>query len=156
MTSIILQTVARLLEPIMLLYAIFLLISGHDQPGGGFTGGLTAAAAFVLHVIAFDLPSARRMLVVAPQSLIGSGLLVAVASGLPSLAAGRSFMAGWWTTISIPGLGQTKIGTPLLFDAGVFLVVVGMVASIVATLTEMRERKPPARRPPPDNVGGQP
>jgi len=139
MTSIILQTLARLLEPIMLFYAIILLISGHDQPGGGFSGGLTAAGAFVLHVIAFDQRSARRMLVATPQLLLGLGLLVAIGSGIPSLLTGSPFMTGRWTKWDVPGIGTIKIGTPLIFDIGVFLVVVGMVALIVTALTEMQE-----------------
>jgi multicomponent Na+:H+ antiporter subunit B len=140
MTSLILQTAARLLEPIMLLVALFLLLSGHNKPGGGFAGGLTAATAFVLHVIAFDLRSARRMLVVSPQALIGVGLLLGMGSGLPALLAGDPYMDARWTSLHIPDLGVIKLGTPLLFDIGVFLVVVGVVSLIVSVLTEMQER----------------
>lgn len=139
MTSIILQTIARLLEPILLFYAIILLFTGHHEPGGGFSAGLMAAGAFVLHVITFDLKSARRMLVVSPQVLMGAGLLLAAGSGLPGLIIGKPFMTGLWPQLHVPGLGLVKLGTPLVFDIGVFLVVVGMVALIVTALTEMQD-----------------
>ncbi len=140
MRSIILRTVARLLEPIMLVFAAFLLTSGHNHPGGGFSGGLMAAGAFILHVVAFDLRSALRLLLVRPHSLVGGGLLLCVASGLPGLLSGAAFLTGRWWSIHLPGVGETRMGTPLLFDLGVFLVVVGMVAVVVSALTEMQER----------------
>ena len=135
MTSSILQTAARLLMPLLLLFAVFLLVRGHNQPGGGFVGGLVVAASFVLYSIAFGVDAARRALLVRPSTLLGIGLLVALVSGLPAVVLGQPFMTSQWTTIA---LGSTKldVGTPLVFDIGVFLAVVGVVLTIVFTLTE--------------------
>ena len=80
MTSSILQTSARLLMPLLLLFALFLLLRGHNQPGGGFVGGLVVAASFVLYSIAFGVGAARRALLVRPSRLLGIGLLVAFVS----------------------------------------------------------------------------
>ena len=135
MTSSILQTAARLLMPLLLLFAIFLLLRGHNQPGGGFVGGLVVAASFVLYSIAFSVDAARRALLVRPSTLLGIGLLVALVSGLPGVVLGQPFMTSVWTTVA---LGSTKldVGTPLVFDIGVFLAVIGVVLTIVFTLAE--------------------
>jgi multisubunit Na+/H+ antiporter MnhB subunit len=135
MTSSILQTATRLLMPLLLLFAVFLLLRGHNQPGGGFVGGLVVAASFVLYSIAFSVEAARRALLVRSSTLLGIGLLVALVSGLPAVVLGQPFMTSQWTTIA---LGSTKlaVGTPLVFDIGVFLAVVGVVLTIVFTLTE--------------------
>jgi multisubunit Na+/H+ antiporter MnhB subunit len=135
MTSSILQTAARLLMPLLLLFAIFLLVRGHNQPGGGFVGGLVVAASFVLYSIAFGVEAARRALLVRPSTLLGIGLLVAVVSGLPAVVAGQPFMTAIWTTIDA-GSTSTAVGTPLVFDVGVCLAVIGVVLTIVFTLAE--------------------
>ena len=85
MTSSILRTAARLLMPLLLLFAVFLLLRGHNQPGGGFVAGLVVAASFVLYSIAFGVDAARRALLVRPSALLGIGLLVALLSGLPAV-----------------------------------------------------------------------
>jgi multicomponent Na+:H+ antiporter subunit B len=134
--SLILCTAARVLQPLMLLFSVFLLLRGHDEPGGGFAGGLAAAAAFALHAIAYDVASARRLLRVEPQTLIASGLLVATAGGAWAMIGGRPFMSGVWTAVEVPGVGAIDVGTPLVFDAGVYLVVVGVALLIILTLAE--------------------
>jgi len=135
MTSSILQTAVRLLMPLLLLFAVFLLLRGHNQPGGGFVGGLVVAASFVLYSIAFGVDAARRALLVRPSTLLGVGLLVALVSGLPAVAAGHSFMTALWTTVAA-GSMAIAVGTPLVFDVGVFLAVIGVVLTIVFTLAE--------------------
>jgi multicomponent Na+:H+ antiporter subunit B len=135
MTSSILQTAARLLMPLLLLFAIFLLLRGHNQPGGGFVGGLVVAASFVLYAIAFGVHAARRALLVGPSRLLGVGLLVALLSGLPAVVIGQPFMTALWTTVDA-GTVMFAIGTPLVFDVGVFLAVIGVVLTIVFTLAE--------------------
>ena len=129
-TSLILRTAARMLMPLLLLFGIFQLLRGHNAPGGGFIGGLVVSAAYALHSFAFGVPAARRALLIGPSRLIGAGLLLALGSGLLPLALGRSFLTSLWLD---PGKG---IGTPLVFDLGVFLVVVGVVLTITFTLAE--------------------
>ena len=82
MTSSILQTATRVLLPLLLLFAVFLLLRGHNQPGGGFVAGLVVASSFVLYAIAFGVDASRRALLVGPSTLLGAGPLVALTSGL--------------------------------------------------------------------------
>jgi multicomponent Na+:H+ antiporter subunit B len=136
MTSLILSSASRLLVPLMLVFSLFLLLRGHSEPGGGFVGGLVATAAFGLEMIARDVESARRLLRVDPRSITAFGLLVAAAAGLAGLVADEPFLTGQWVEISLPLLGKIDIGTPLLFDVGVFFVVVGVTATIILALAE--------------------
>jgi multicomponent Na+:H+ antiporter subunit A len=129
-TSAIFRSATRALMPLLLLFALFLLMRGHNQPGGGFVGGLVAAAAFALYAIAFGVEQARRALLVNPLVLLGSGLLIAAASGLPAVIGGRSFLSAVW--VSWPA----ALGTPVVFDIGVFLVVTGVVAMMIFSLAE--------------------
>jgi multisubunit Na+/H+ antiporter MnhB subunit len=135
MTSSILQTAVRLLMPLLLLFAAFLLLRGHNQPGGGFVAGLVVAASFVLYAIAFRVDAARRALLVTPSTLLGIGLLVALVSGLPGVVVGHPFMTAVWTTVPA-GEAALDVGTPLVFDIGVFLAVIGVVLTIVFTLAD--------------------
>jgi len=120
--------------PLLLLFSIFLLYRGHNEPGGGFVGGLVAAGAFALYAMAYDVPGAKRLLRIEPRSLIGVGLLFAVGSGIIGIVMGAPFLTGKWTTEDLPLLG--KVGTPLLFDIGVYLVVIGVVLTIIFSLME--------------------
>ena len=135
MTSSILQTAVRVLMPLLLLFAVFLLLRGHNQPGGGFVGGLVVSATFILYSIAFGVDAARRALLVRPSTLLGVGPLVALVSGLPGLVAGQPFMTAMWTSVTT-GRTVLHLGTPLVFDVGVFLSVIGVVLTIVFTLAE--------------------
>ena len=134
--SLILRTASLYVFPLLLLLSVFLLLRGHNEPGGGFIGGLVAAIAFVLHAIAYDIESARKLLHAHPSSLIGSGLLIGAASGVIGLVAGDPFLTGIWIELNVPVVGATKLGSPLLFDFGVFLVVIGVTLTIVLTLAE--------------------
>jgi multicomponent Na+:H+ antiporter subunit B len=130
MSSTILRTAVRVLMPLLLLFALSLLARGHNAPGGGFVGGLVVAAAFALHAVAYGVPAARRALIVEPRMLLGWGLLVALASGLPAVLLGQPFLTAQWRTAGI------TIGTPLVFDVGVMLVVIGVVLTMAFTLAE--------------------
>jgi multicomponent Na+:H+ antiporter subunit B len=130
MTSQIFRAAARILMPLLLLFSIFLLVRGHNQPGGGFVGGLVASAAFALYSIAYGVERARRALLVEPLTLLGAGLLIALVSGLPAALRGQPFLTAQWM------LRPVVIGTPLVFDVGVFLVVTGVVLMMVFTLAE--------------------
>jgi multicomponent Na+:H+ antiporter subunit A len=130
LTSTIFRTAARLLMPLLLLFAVFLLLRGHDEPGGGFVGGLVAAAAFALYAISFGVQRARQALLVTPLTLLGAGLIIALASGIPAVLRGQPFMTAQWA------LGPVALGTPVLFDIGVFLVVAGVVLMMIFSLAE--------------------
>lgn len=136
MTSIILQTATRFLLPLLVLYSVFLLWEGHHRPGGGFVGGLIVAAAVGLCALAFDVPTARRVLPLSPPSLMGLGLLAAASSGIWGMIQQKPFLTGIWGRLSLPGVGSLELGTPMLFDLGVYLVVVGVVSMILLALAE--------------------
>ena len=136
MTSLILSTAARYLLPLLLLFSLFILIRGHNEPGGGFIGGLVAAAAFALNAVAFDARSTRRTLRIDPRILIPTGLSIALVSGIIPLLHADSFMSSKWFSVWLPGLEQLDIGTPLIFDCGVYLLVLGVVLTMILTLAE--------------------
>ena len=136
MTSTILQTAARVLMPLLMLFAVFLLLRGHNQPGGGFVGGLVVGSSFVLYSIAFGVDAGRRALLVRPSTLLGVGPLVALTSGLPAAITGQPFMTAKWMEVPLGGTA-VALGTPLVFDVGVFLAVVGVVSTIVFTLADV-------------------
>lgn len=132
--SLILSTAVRILLPLLLLFSLFLLLRGHNEPGGGFVGGLVAASGFALYALAHGVSIARRKMYIEPQTLVAAGLLTAAGSGCFALFAGRPFMTGLWGGERIPIIG--KAGTPFLFDAGVYLLVMGMALLIVFSLME--------------------
>ena len=134
MGSLILSTATRYLMPLLMIFSIFLLIRGHNEIGGGFVGGLVAAAALVLYAISSNVASARRILRIEPHYLVGLGLLTALVSGLVPWLSGQPFLTGVWYDQPVPVVG--KIGTPLFFDIGVYMVVVGVTLMIMFTLAE--------------------
>lgn len=132
--SLILRTTTRLLFPLTLVFSVFLLIRGHNEPGGGFVGGLSAAAAFALVLVSDGLDTARRLLRLDPRKFIGAGLAVALLSGVPPLFDGGALLTGHWLKAKLPVIGS--LGTPFVFDVGVYLAVLGVVATIVFELAE--------------------
>ena len=135
MRSLILVTAARTLVALMLVFSVFLLVRGHNEPGGGFVGGLMVAAAFGLYMFAFDPAHARRALRVHPRALVAVGLGIALSSGLAAtVTTGAPFLTGLWDETPIPVIG--KLGSPFLFDVGVYLLVAGVVLNIILTLAE--------------------
>ena len=137
--SLILRTAARILLPLLLLFSIFLFLRGHNEPGGGFVAGLTAAAAWTLYAIAHGVHRARYALRIDPRVLIGTGLLAILVSGVISAFAGLPFLTGLWGYVDVPTLGRMELGTPVLFDLGVCLAVVGVTLTMIFALAEVAE-----------------
>ena len=131
MKSIILKTATRLLSGIVLVFAVFLLWRGHHAPGGGFIAALVAGTGFALVALAEGPASVRRGLSVSPQFLMGFGVMLAVCSGIPGMIGDHPFLTGVWWPIENP-----SVGTPLVFDAGVFLVVLGAILTVLLELEE--------------------
>ncbi|MDI9640899.1 MnhB domain-containing protein [Kamptonema cortianum] len=130
MKSIILTSTVRFITPFLLVIAVFLLLRGHNEPGGGFAGGLVAAAALALQMFAFGEATMRSMIRIDARIMAGIGLVLTLASGLPGLLSGDGFLKAIWLTIPTP-FGSAKIGTPLAFDIGVFFVVLGVTVSFL-------------------------
>lgn len=127
---IIFTTMSRVFFAVMLAGSVFILMRGHNEPGGGFVGGLMAAAAFATLTLADGAAAVRRILWIHPVVLVGVGLAVAIASGLPGLFSDASYLTHWWTS------GGVHLGTATIFDIGVFLVVFGGVTCLVLRLYE--------------------
>jgi multicomponent Na+:H+ antiporter subunit B len=136
MNSLILRTATRYLLPLLVLFSVFLLLEGHHRPGGGFVGGLMAAAAVGLCALAYDVPTAQQVLRVQPPHLIGCGLLAIAVSGVWGLCLGEPFLTGAWVTVPMWGEQTLELGTPLLFDVGVYLAVIGVTLMILLTFAE--------------------
>lgn len=130
--SLILRVTARLLLPLLVLFSLFILLRGHNEPGGGFIGGLLAAGGLCLYQLALGAEAARKVLRVDPRLLIGIGLATSLASGLPALLRGQPYLTGLWAKGTVPGIG--KVSTILVFDIGVYLVVAGTILLMVFTL----------------------
>lgn len=137
MQSMILSTATRLLLPLMLLFSLFLLLRGHNEPGGGFEAGLIAAAAFALYAIAYGVKMATESLHLNTLTLIGIGLLVSVLSAILPLFLGEPFFTILWYPYELPVIG--KFGTGFTFDVGVYLVVIGVTLTIIYTMAEKEE-----------------
>ena len=144
--SVILETGARWILPVMLVFSVIVLLRGHNEPGGGFVGGLVAASGLALQALAFGAAMVSRKLPVSPRTLIGAGLLIAVASGVPGAIASGVYMAPLWTSVTPPGFPEPlKIGTPLMFDVGVYVTVLGIALHMIFSLEEaLHDRAPVA------------
>lgn len=127
MNSLILRTAAPLIVTVMVLFSIVVLLRGHNQPGGGFIGGLIAAAAMAVYGMSHGAAAVRRLLLIDALGWAGAGLLVAIASGLVSIVTGDPFLTGHW----LPGY---LFGTPGLFDIGVYLIVFGALTAVLLAL----------------------
>lgn len=131
-STLVLRITARVMVPVVVVYALYLLVRGHDAVGGGFIGGLVAGAALILRFFADDATVPR--VASRPFSLLGAGVLIAVGYGLATLMFGGAlYTAGVWQPV-VPVVGEVKVAASLAFDLGVFLVVVAAVGGILRFL----------------------
>ena len=135
MNTIIFRTIAPFLTALMLLFSVFILLRGHNEPGGGFIGGLIAASALAIYGIANGVPAVRRAIRFHPLAISGAGLLMASAAGFISMAARVPFMTGLWIYPTISGV-EVPLSTVMLFDIGVYFVVFGAITAIALALEE--------------------
>lgn len=137
--SLILHTAALFLLPLQLILSIFLLLRGHDEPGGGFIAGLVATGGFVLYLFAHGVAATRRILRCDPRDLLAIGLLLGVVACLPSVLLGQPFLTALWGSIPLASDTEIKLSTVLLFDIGVYFAVLGTMLTIVVSLAETEE-----------------
>ncbi|WP_102109471.1 Na+/H+ antiporter subunit B [Oceaniglobus roseus] len=137
MKSLILRVATRYLAALLLIFSLYLLLRGHNEPGGGFIGGLVGATAFVLHAIACGTAEARAALRVQPQTIAVTGLAVALVAGLVPAFSGDAFLTGEWLFLFAEDGGKgIPLSTPLMFDTGVYLVVLGAILTLVLAMEE--------------------
>lgn len=131
MNSIIFRTATHIVTSLMLLFSLYLLWRGHNNSGGGFIGALVAVIAYALLVFAESPAYVRKRLVLKPRNIAVLGLSLIMISGFIGLLVGQSFLAGIWIKDVLP------IGTPVLFDIGVYLGVLGSILAILLRLNEV-------------------
>lgn len=137
MNSVLLTTLARGLFGILAIIALYLLYRGHTEPGGGFIGGLVAAVAFALVAKGMGSEKAKSLLKFRPMNIMASGMVVALLSGIAALFKDVPFMTGQWLFLgasdSYPGF---PLSTVMLFDVGVFLIVLGATLAFFFALED--------------------
>jgi multicomponent Na+:H+ antiporter subunit B len=135
MNTLIFRTAAPFLTALMLLFSVFVLLRGHNEPGGGFIGGLIAASALAIYGIACGEQAVRSAIILHPLAIAGFGLLASTLAGLLSVVFAVPFMTGLWVYPEIFGI-EVPLSSVLLFDVGVYLVVAGSITSIALALEE--------------------
>lgn len=140
MNTLIFRTVAPAIVALMLVFSVYVLLRGHNEPGGGFIGGLIAAAAIALYGIAAGVERVRRSLHVHPVTLAGFGLLLAGGAGFLSYGRDVPYLTGLWLFLNIDDT-EIALSTPMLFDIGVYFVVFGTVSAVALGLESDREER---------------
>ncbi|MDI3212139.1 Na+/H+ antiporter subunit A [Arthrobacter sp. AL12] len=156
--SIIFEVVTRLVFHSIIVFSIYLLLAGHNSPGGGFAGGLTAGLALTVRYLAGGRFELREATPISAGTLLGIGLATAAASGLvPLLLGGQVFQSAiieFW----LPVFGDVKFVTSTIFDIGVYIVVVGLALDVLrslgAEIDEHFEEQPPAESDDGQEAGG--
>lgn len=110
--------------------SIWLLFVGHNQPGGGFVGGLVAGAAIALRYLAGGITDVRGLTRLQPWTILGSGLAVAAVAAITPLALGKPVLTALSRSFDLPLLGHVYVSSTLAFDVGVYVLVVGLVLMV--------------------------
>ncbi len=140
MNTVIFRTIAPILVAIMIVFSVFILLRGHNEPGGGFIGGLIAASAIAIYGIAAGVKAVRKALKFDPIAIAGFGVFIAALAGIISYFYQVPFLTGLWFYPEIDG-EKIALSTPLLFDIGVYFAVLGTIAAIALALEEDEEGK---------------
>ena len=138
--SVVLETTVRLIFHTVLVFSLYLLFAGHNQPGGGFVGGLVAGTAFVLRYVSGGRAGLQAAVPFEPSLPLGSGLVLAALTGVLAWPLGAQFLESGKLALELPVLGTVKATSALPFDLGVYLVVVGLVLVLLRTLGGQAER----------------
>jgi multicomponent Na+:H+ antiporter subunit B len=133
MNTVIFRTIAPLIVAIMLVFSVYVCLRGHNEPGGGFIGGLIAGSAIAILGMASGAESARQALRVDPLTIAGFGVFIAALSGLLSVFTGSPFLTSIWLYLEMGGT-TVPLSTPMVFDIGVYLVVFGTIATVTLAL----------------------
>lgn len=130
--SIIFQAAVKVLFPLIILISLFIFWRGHNLPGGGFIGGLVAGCGFLIVALAFGSEKARKIAMLSPEAYIAMGLLTGASSGLFGFLfqGSNDFMTSVW--VDIPVIGA--LGTPVMFDLGVYFLVLGFSLYVLLSL----------------------
>lgn len=135
------SVIMQWLFPVIIVLAVHLFLRGHDLPGGGFAAGITLAIAFLLQYLASGARVVEDRLRILPLRWIGLGLLFAAATGAGSWFFGYPFLTTFFQYTEIPHIGKMPTASALLFDLGVFTLVVGATVLVLIALAHQSLRK---------------
>jgi multicomponent K+:H+ antiporter subunit A len=133
--------IMRLMFPAIGLLAAYLLLRGHDLPGGGFVAGITLAVAVILQYMAGGTRWAEDHLRIRPMRWVGAGLLLAAATGAGAWLFAHPFLTSHTPHVELPLIGALHLPSAFLFDLGVFSLVVGATGLILIALAHQSLRK---------------
>lgn len=134
--DVILQSITKIVVFIILTLGLYLFFSGHNAPGGGFIGGLVLASAFVLLLLAYDIETVRAGIPVDFKLVAAAGALIVLISGILPVIFGDPFLNQTFANFNIPFFGSVELSTATFFEAGVALTVVGVVVTIILSISE--------------------
>lgn len=134
--DVILRTVTRIVVFIILTFGVYLFLSGHNKPGGGFIGGLVLGSAIVLLYLTHDIASISKSLPFDFKLVAALGVLMATSTGFGSIIWGVPFLSQSFGYFELPVFGKTELTTVTIFEAGVALTVVGVVVTIILSISE--------------------
>lgn len=135
MSSLILRTAMRVIGPLSLLFAAYMTLKGHNEPGGGFIGGLIAATALVLYRMSDGPEALHRLIPVHPRLLLTIGLSMSMLTGLVPLLLGEPFLKSYTAYVNL-GFDTVHVASAMVFDTGIFLVVIGVSIGMIVRLSE--------------------
>lgn len=139
-TSTILQTAMRLILPLALLFACYAALKGHNEPGGGFIGGLIAAVALCMFRMSHGPDALLRLVPVHPRWLVFAGLALALGTAVAPLLFGLPLLRSAVGEVHLPGDQVIPYASAMIFDLGVLLVVVGVAVGMIMRLSEELEK----------------
>jgi multicomponent Na+:H+ antiporter subunit B len=138
--AVILDVFVRGLYPLMLVVSVWILLRGHNAPGGGFIGGMIAVAATAMLAVGSGALQAQQRMPLGPLRLAAAGVLLALASGLPAWAVDSAYMTHLWASVPL-GFTDLKVSTVMLFDLGVYLAVWGALGGLCAQVVSLDESR---------------
>jgi len=144
--SILVDVVTRLLFPSMMLLSAYFFFSGHNAPGGGFAGGLVAALALTLRYLAGGRSEAEETLPVHPGKVLGIGIMFTTASAVAPMFFGMPPLTSSYAEFSVPLIGDVTVPSALIFDAGVYIIVVGLIMHVLASMGAYLDREEDTRK----------
>lgn len=124
---------------ILLGFAVYLLLAGHNSPGGGFVGGLMTSAVIVLLYITHGIDAVNKMIPINFRKIIPYGILIALLTGVGSFIFNVPFLTHTFGSFQFPFFGEVELATAMLFDLGVYITVLGATITIIYTIASDQE-----------------
>ena len=137
MRNIILEKISKLYLIVMVVFSIFILLRGHNNPGGGFIGGIITSTGFIFYGIINGSAKIKALLKISTIELMGAGLLMGIVALIIPVFSGKEPFTGVWIHFDSFTGNTIHLGTPLLFDTGIYLVVTGVFISIIISVIDV-------------------